>query len=102
MPVTVAPVADRPGYFAATTARGWPADAVLIMRHAGSDHDAIRGRLGALAKLPVEDGQDGVPRLRRGRPSQYVGVSPPVRFRAQPVLEPAPTAFERVLARGRP
>ena len=96
----VEPAVGRPGYFAASldgvglcisrepllsAARelirhGAPPDTILAMRHAGSDHDALRGQLGALAKLTVQDGQDGAPRLRRWRPSPYGGVPSPMRF----------------------
>ena len=62
--ITVAPVANRPGYFAVDLAgvelcrcgiepllaaarellqRGMAADATVAMRHAGADHDALRG-----------------------------------------------------------
>ena len=98
--IIVAPVLDRPGTFTTTLSgaelcqstepllatarelirRGAPPDTMLAMCHQGSDVDALRGRLGALARFTVEDGHDGVPRLRRGKASLYVGVSSPMRF----------------------
>lgn len=32
---------------------------MLIMRHAGSDHDALRGKVGRLAKLSISDPPSG-------------------------------------------
>ena len=119
--IIVSPVPDRPGYFTATLSgarlcvsqepllaaarelvqRGAPSDALLAMRHAGADYDALSGQLGALAKLTIEDGPDGRPRVRRWRPSQYSGVAPPMRS-ADPVAIPQGSGhFTRVLARGR-
>jgi hypothetical protein len=40
-------------------AQGVDPDTVLAMRHEGKDHDALRGRLGDLAKLTVSEASDG-------------------------------------------
>jgi hypothetical protein len=43
-------------------------DAIIIMRHTGAGHDALRGRLGAAAELTLEECSDGRPRFRLCRP----------------------------------
>jgi hypothetical protein len=73
--IIVAPIAARPGYFAATCngrqlcrnrqplldgARalleaGYSADAAVVMRHAGSQVDALRSTIAAAAKLTVNE-----------------------------------------------
>ena len=43
-------------------------NAWVVMRHAGSNTDALRTKVGIGAKLTVEDGPDGRPRFRPYRP----------------------------------
>jgi len=115
--IIATPIIDRPGVFTATLngvplceshqplcaaarellRRGVPADAVLILRHAGSGHDALRGRLGALAQLTVEDGPNGRPRLRRWKAPPLWGAAPPARFFAPPVSD---RRSDHILAKG--
>lgn len=52
---------------------GW-----LIMRHAGSDTDCLRGKIGVLAQLAVRDNNYGTPKLRRMAPAG-VSLAAPVR-----------------------
>ena len=52
---------------------GYDPTTVLVMRHAGSDTDALIGRIGAAAKLRVKEG--------RGRP-RFVAFDPPRRVEA--------------------
>ena len=97
--IIVEPVAGRPGYFAAALdgvglcisrepllsaareliRRGVSPDTILAMRHAGSDHDALRGRLGALAMSTIADNRHGTPVLRRWKGPPGVVQAPPVR-----------------------
>jgi hypothetical protein len=58
-------------------------DTVLVMRHAGAGHDALRGRLGTAAGLTVEECSDGRPRFRPYRPRLSEG-SPPMRASPSP------------------
>jgi hypothetical protein len=58
-------------------AQGYDPDATVVMRRAGSDMEALRGRLGTVANLRI--GGDGVG-FRRGR--QPVQASP-MRFGAE-------------------
>lgn len=51
----------------ALLAEGTPADTVLVMRHAGKDHDAVRTTVGAAAALTVRDSAIGKPRFTRWR-----------------------------------
>jgi hypothetical protein len=46
---------------------------VLVMRHAGSDHDALRSTVGTAAGLTVKDRGDGRPRLAKWRPNGFHG-----------------------------
>jgi hypothetical protein len=54
-------------------ALGYDPTTVLVMRHAGSDIDALTGRIGAAAKLRVKEG--------KGRP-RFVAWDPPRRVEA--------------------
>ena len=45
------------------------------MRHAGSDVDCLRGKIGILAKLTVDEGG---PRFRRWKPMPSREGSPPI------------------------
>jgi hypothetical protein len=50
----------------------------IVMRHTGSDTDALRSTVGAAAGLTVEEGES-VPRVKRWKPSPFGAVTPPVR-----------------------
>jgi hypothetical protein len=74
----------------------------LAMRHAGSEHDALRARVGVAAKLTVDEtAGNGTPRFVRHRPdrfatlqqegSQGVGISSPMRSGDLPATPIAPT-----------
>jgi len=52
---------------------GYDPTTVLVMRHTGSDTDALTGRIGAAAKLRVKEG--------KGRP-RFVAFDPPRRVEA--------------------
>ena len=61
-------------------AEGAPPDTPIAMRHAGSEHDALRATVGRAARLTVEAGKDGCPRFARWRKAVGdAGNSPPVR-----------------------
>ena len=62
------------------TAAGIPPGTILTMRHAGSDVDALTVRLGVAARLTVEDGRNGTPRLRRWKAPPRRGSTPPISF----------------------
>jgi hypothetical protein len=73
-----------------------PSD-TLVMRHAGSAHDALRARVGVAAKLMVrEETTDGKPRFvpwtphPRASPDVPVGASPPAG-------EPLPASAEHLV-----
>lgn len=55
-------------------AEGTPADTVLVMRHAGRDHDAIRTTVGAAAGLTVWNSAEGKPVFTRWRPDSRFGT----------------------------
>jgi hypothetical protein len=96
--IIVAPVATRPGYFTARCdgrllcrskqpllaaareliASGYPADAVVVMRHAGSETEALRSTVGAAARLTVAEGDRGAPRFRRWKAMPLREGSPPI------------------------
>jgi hypothetical protein len=120
--ITVAPVAGRPSLYAADLlhapicashepllaaarqllADGWPPDAILVMRHAGSRHDALRARLDVAAELTVtETASDGRPRFRRWKASPYSRIEPPVPFSRRPVSDIAARS-ERIHAEATP
>jgi hypothetical protein len=71
-----------------------PSDA-LIMRHAGSAHDALKASVGVAAKLTVEDeSRDGKPRFRPWRPHPKAS---PSMAGAAPMRETAPAgSYKRV------
>jgi hypothetical protein len=50
----------------------------IVMRHAGSDVDALRSTVGAAAKLTLEEGER-LPTLRPWKPSPHAAVTPPMR-----------------------
>ena len=47
-------------------------DDTIVMRHAGSDVDALRARVGGAAGLAIEDRPSGAPGLRLGKYRQRV------------------------------
>jgi len=56
---------------------GFDPDAVLIMRHDGADHDALRARLGTAAGLTVEESAHGpIFRSFRNAPQSAVAAPP--------------------------
>jgi hypothetical protein len=100
--VIAAPVPSRPGFFEARLAGrvlcsatrtpfcdsareliklGFAEDALLVMRHTGADHDALRGRLGTVARLTVSDDTQGRPKFRRW-------IAPPASV-AAPTIAPS-------------
>lgn len=115
--IIATPTTDRPGVFIASlngkpvcesheplcaAARelrrcGVPPDAVLVMRHDGAHHDAVRGRLGALARLTVADDRHGTPRLRRWKAAPAGRQAPPVQF--APGNDPTPRP-DQTMAKG--
>jgi hypothetical protein len=56
----------------------------LILRHAGSEVDSLRGKVGLIAKLTVAEGERGAPRFRSWK-------APPLREGSPPVRKTAPT-----------
>jgi hypothetical protein len=44
---------------------GWDPAAMLVMRHAGADHDALTARIGTAASLSISDDRYGRPKVRR-------------------------------------
>ena len=121
--IIVTPVPDRPGYFIATLSgarlcvsrepllaaareliqRGALADTTLVMRHAGADYDALRGPLGALARLTVDEdgGGTGTPKFRRWRADQTMDQRPPMRFSGRGLPDIGATVFQRAIAGAR-
>jgi hypothetical protein len=58
---------------------GYPADAVIAMRHAGSVVDSLRATIGNAARLTVKEKAAGsVPRFARWEPYRSSPVSPPI------------------------
>ena len=55
-------------------AQGYDPDSTLSLRHAGSDTDSLRGRLGTAASLTVEETGYG-PQLRRWKPISTLAVT---------------------------
>jgi hypothetical protein len=71
---------------------GYDPKVTLVMRHAGSDVDALRATIGAAARLTVNEGEDA-PRFVRWEPSPHAQErrrgSPPIEFGEEPVPEAA-------------
>ena len=82
-------------------AEGFPPDAVLGMRYLSETDFALRGRLGAAARLTVADASNGAPRFRRWKAPPSGMLAPPMRPQRRGLPDIGPTAFERVYARGR-
>ena len=58
-------------------AEGHDRDLILVMRHAGSDTESLRGPLGAAATLTVEETPYG-PKVRRWKPISTLAVAPKI------------------------
>jgi hypothetical protein len=56
---------------------GCPSSIPVIMRHMGSDHDALRSTVGHAAKLSVKDSSIGRPIFGKWQP-YAVPISPPM------------------------
>ena len=63
----------------------------VVMRHAGSDVEALRGKLGILAKLSVEDDRLGRPNFRSWRGARSDGAASPIAQPENSELEAAAT-----------
>jgi hypothetical protein len=75
-------------------AQGYDPDTTLILRHAGSDTDCLRARLGTVASLTVEETPYG-PKVRRWKPISTLAVAPRIapRKRAATTLADRPQEF---------
>jgi hypothetical protein len=60
--------------------RGADSNSWLVLRHAGSDTDSLRAKVGVAAKLTVRDRADGVPTFRRLKPLQDSAPASPIEF----------------------
>jgi hypothetical protein len=65
-------------------AHGFDPRSIVVMRHHGSDLDALRGRLGAVAELEISGGGVGF------RPARALGTAPLVRFGPPVGITPVP------------
>jgi hypothetical protein len=68
----------------ALLASGYSTDAIVELRHAGSDHAAIRAVLGVAAGLTVADNRYGCPVFRRQKATESDAAAPPMRRRPMP------------------
>jgi hypothetical protein len=59
--------------------RGADSNSWLILRHADSDTDSLRAKVGVAAQLTVRDRVDGVPTFRRLKPCQDSEPASPMR-----------------------
>ena len=73
-----------------------PSD-MLVMRHAGAHHDALRGKVGAAAGLRIEETGFG-PRRRRYAPRPT--VEGPPRIEPEPLGVPEPPSDGIIAVRG--
>jgi hypothetical protein len=64
-------------------AQGYDPGITLILRHAGSDTESLRARLGTAASLTVEETGYG-PQLRRWKPISTLAVAPRIAPSEQP------------------
>jgi hypothetical protein len=62
--------------------RGADSNSWLVLRHAASDTDSLRAKVGVAAKLTVRDRAVGVPKFRRLKPWQDSAPALPMRSRA--------------------
>jgi len=94
--VIVAPITRRPGYYTARCdgrllcrsrqpfldsareliAAGYPADAIMVMRHADSAFESLRSTIGTAARLTVENTEQGKPDFRPWRGPRSRGAAP--------------------------
>jgi hypothetical protein len=58
--------------------RGVDSNSWLILRHAGSDIDSLRAKVGVAAKLTVAEGARDAPRFRHWKPRHFREGSPPM------------------------
>ena len=74
-------------------ADGYDPNVPLILRHAGSDMDCLKARLGTAASMSVEETVYG-PKLRRWKPIPALAVTPRIASaeRAATTLPPAPNS----------
>lgn len=61
----------------------------IVMRHAGSDHDALRARVGTAAGLTIEETGFG-PKRRKYKPRPALEVAPCIEQTPSLVPEPPP------------
>jgi hypothetical protein len=98
--IIVAPIPARPGYYTARCdgrllcrsrqpfldgarellASGYPANAAIVMKHAGSHVEALRSTVGAAARLTVEIDEQGRPIFRQWRGPRTRGAAPPMAY----------------------
>jgi hypothetical protein len=67
-------------------AAGYPATAIIAMKHAGSHVEALRSTVGAAARLTVETDEQGTPIFRQWRGPRTRGAAPPVHYSESPDL----------------
>ena len=79
----------------ALLAEGFPPGSILAMKHLGEADYALRGKLGAVAKLTVEEGNRG-PRFVRWKAHPRAALSPPVRHFEPQLPYPRPVVRERI------
>jgi len=68
---------------------GYDPEALLVMRHAGSDLDSLRATIGAAARLTIKE-RNGAPRFERWMPFSLSPVEPGMRESGWPVLDQPP------------
>jgi hypothetical protein len=75
-------------------AGGVAPDTRIAMRHAGSEHDALRSTVGKAAKLTVKETANG-PKFRRWRAQETGPDRPPIAWCGDkvPLQPPAPDAL---------
>jgi len=98
--ITIAAISTRAGYYAARCdgrllcrsrqplldgarellAFGYAADAVIVMKHAGSEVEAMRSTIGVAARLSVETDEQGRPIFRQWRGPRTRGAAPPTAY----------------------
>ena len=101
--VTIAPIPTRPGCYTARCngrllcrsrqpfldsarellATGYPADTIIVMRHAGSAVESVRATVGAAAALTVSEEANRPPRFKLWKPRSVGEGSSAIAFRAR-------------------
>jgi hypothetical protein len=71
-------------------AQGYDPNDLLMLRHAGSDTDILRAKLGTAASLSVEETDYG-PKLRRWKPMPTLAVTPRIAPDDRAATCPSPT-----------